>query len=531
VLIVGLGLTGCPTTPDVEPDPVLTVADDPGSSLAVALAVTQTEDDILSRSYLYTRIAEAYRETGNELAATQVLARITAIATEDRAGVARAEILAQTAAEYLRLDMVDEARRLIVEALHESRSLDDDFRSAVALQETINAVFVVEEELFDLLEEAVNQVYVVEDLVVRVDLLVDVARQYHDSGLGQQVDVLLQQAISAAVGIDSPWDRAAAYSGISLRSYRAGQQGQAETFAERALREIHEVEVVLRGPTEAARLLTVADDLYHVGYEDEAEEIILQEIEFPTVRIRGLLDQAWRRYESGAEDRALELLDAAMETAAETGSSLVIARAAAGVAERLVEFGEPQRAERNANAVRGLIEDVDDPTDRAELVEQLGGVYIRLHDMEAASTLADVVDNPGLRARVYAGFAEQAALAGSRDAAIRFIVGAAEIAGYPGAAAGHLGDQDEERLEGGGVNEAGAELEGADDTVNGEIARVAARMGEFRLALSIAARIDSPYAQAQALVAVGEYASAAGGLDRESRALLEEIRRDVAEPE
>ena len=487
-------LIQCATAPEDEPAD-FAVEGDVDSALAVALRTSQEVDDIFSQVYLHTRIAEVYTEVGLLLPASEVLARAVRLARTEQVGSARAEILVQVAVQYHQIDLTDRARELLREALDLAREIEDERVKVVVLQEVANASFIAGEDLFDILIDALNQIYIVGDLRARVALLVDVARQYQESGLGQQVDTLVQQAISAATAIDNPWQKASAYSSIARRFAVAGNEEQSSLFIRRALREIDGVEVLTRSEGEAAELLSVADNFAAIGAFDEAERV-LSTIEFPVIRARGLAELGSRYLADERHNEADDLFDDAVNVVAADGTEAQFTDIVSEVAARLAGADRSETATANAEIALFIVDDVPDDFTRIQILQRLASVFIRVGRIDLALEATEALPDSGQRALLYVALSKELLDLQQPDDALRFVEPAQRAAD---------------------------EADAGRDEVFLELASLYSRIGRYAEAIEQIDRVVSPFARGLALVELGRYSLLAGGLTGDERNRLSDL--------
>ena len=488
LLLTLILLVQCATAPDQEA-PEFAVEGDADSALAVALRTSARVDDIFSRVLLHTRIAEVYNEVGLLLPASEVLSGAVELARSERAGAARAEILVQVAVRYQEIDLTDRSRALLREALDLAREIEDERVRVVVLQEVANASFIAGEELFDILIDALNQIYIVGDLRARVGLLVDVARQYQESGLGQQVDTLVQHAISAATAIENPWQKAAAYSSIAHRFAVAGNEDQSELFVRRALREIVGVEVLARSASEAAELLTVADNLAAIGRFEEAERV-LATIEFPVIRARGLAELGSRHLVEERYDEADRLFDDAVNVVAAEGTEAQFTEIVSDVADRLAGAGRFDTATANAEIALFIVDDVADDFTRIRILQRLASVFIQVDRIDLAVEAAEALPDSDQRALLFVSLSKELLDLQQPDDAVRFVAPAQRAAD---------------------------DVDAGSDEVFLELATLYSRIGRYADAIEQIDRVESAFTRGLALVQLGRYSLLAGGLTDEER--------------
>ncbi len=493
-LLMLILLIQCATAPDDEPAD-LAVEGDVDSALAVALRTSGEVDDIFSRVFLHTRIAEVYNEVGLLLPASEVLSRAVRLSQAEQVGAARAEILVQVAVQYHEIDLTDRSRALLREALDLARAIGDERVRVVVLQEVANASFIAGEELFDILIDALNQIYIVSDLRARVGLLVEVARQYQESGLGQQVDTLVQHAISAATAIENPWQKASAYSSIARRFAVAGNEEQSALFVRRTLREIDGVEVLTRSEGEAAELLTVVDNLAAIGAFDEAERV-LATIEFPSIRARGLTELGSRHLADERYDEGDQLFDDAVNVVAAEGTEAQFTDIVSEVAARLAGAERHETATANAEIALFIVDDVPDDFTRIQILQRLASVFIRVDRIDLALEATEALSDSGQRALLYVALSKELLDLQQPDDALRFVEPAQRAADY---------------------------ADGGRDEVFVELASLYSRIGRYAEAIEQIDRVESPFARGLALVELGRYSLLAGGLTGEERDLLSNL--------
>ncbi len=474
--------TSCATVRQTQPAPV-TVEGDSDSALAVSLQIASIVPDVFTQALLYTRIAEAYIDVGLILPATSVLERAVRLAEAEEVGVARAEVFVQLAFPFIDLGRIERARTLLDRALRESESASESIRTVV-LQEVINASFIAGEELFDVLVRAVDQVYILQDLPSRASLLTDIARQYQASGLGQQVNTLVQQAITAVGGIRNPWLRAEGYTAVARRFHVAGNESDAATYVARALREIDNVRVLTRSPADAAVLLRVAEDLSGMSRLAAAEQVI-ETIEFPGIYARGFAELGSRFLERNEPDEAERVFDLAINLIAFEGTDAQLADVITDVAERLLAAGQDATAEQNAEVALLVVRDVDDEFTRSDVLRRLGRLFVRAGRVDLAREAADALPDATQRARLLVAIALE-----SLDL--------------------------EETTEAFAIAEqarvAGLQADYQIDEVTGELVELLSRLGLYEQAIALLDQIISPVAFGQALVDLGRYSLRAGGL-------------------
>lgn len=484
----------CATGPDPEPQAV-TVEGDPNSALAVALRAAGRVDDVFTQAFLYTRIADAYNEAGLPLPAVNVLERSLRISQREDVGAARAEILVQVAAEYRALDRTDRSRELLEEALALTRTIDDESTRIIVLQQIVSGAFGADEELFDVLVQTLDHVYVVEDLAARVDLLVDVARRYQESGLGQQVNTLVQQAIAAATGISNPWQKAAAYAAIARRFHVSGNESQRDLYVERSLREVQGVQVLTRSRGEAAELLTIANDFAAIGKFGEAERV-LETIEFPSIRARGLSELGSHYLAMEEAEEADRVFDEAANTVALDGSDAQFADIVSDIANRFALASRATDALSNAEVALVLSRDVEDEFTRSQVVARVAEVFVRIDRLDLAVESVEELDSRYEAATLYASLSRELLAVNRVDDALRFIRPAVTAA---------------------------EETDRNTDAIYRDIASILSRLGRFDDAITLIDRVSTAFAQGQALVELGRYSLIAGGLPPDEQERLDAL--------
>lgn len=492
-------LLQCASSPEPAPEDI-TVDGDPDSALAVALMAAGRVEDVFTQVYLYTRIADAYTDAGLFLQSAQVLDGAVRIARREEVGSARAEILVQIAVQYEALDRLDRARELLREALSLVRDVDDDAVRAIVLQEVVNAAFTAGEQLFDVLVEALNEIYIVQNLPSRVALLIDVARQYQESGLGQQVNTLVQQAIAAASAIGDPWQKASAYSQISRRFAVSGNEAQSELFVERTLLEVLGLEALTQSPADAAELLRIVDDFAAIERFEQAERV-LATIEFPAIRSRGLGELASRYAAAGRDNDGQRMLDSAINLVASEGTDAQFVEVISEVAERLLTAGHEAQALNNAELALFIIGDVDDDFTRVQILQRLARIFVRAARLDLALTAADELPNRSEEARLYVTLADELLQLGEPGDALRFVAPAESAAD---------------------------ELAPVSDQVESDLAVLLARIGRYEASIGRIDRLSTAFLQSLALVELGRFTLLAGGLNADEQQMLNTLSGNLA---
>ncbi|MFP4510631.1 MAG: tetratricopeptide repeat protein [Spirochaetaceae bacterium] len=491
-------LSSCATGGESQAASV-TVEGDPDSALAFSLQTAAAVPDVFTRSLLYTRIAEAYIEVGLILPATSVLERAVRLADTEVTGEARAEVFAQLAFPFISLGRMERARTLLNRALEESEGARETVRGVV-LQEVINASFIAGEELFDVLVRAVDQVYIISDLPSRVSLLTDIARQYQDSGLGQQVNTLVQQALSAVGGMRNPLQRAQGFAAVARRFHVAGNTEQAALHVSRALREIENAQALGRSQDDAAILLQVSADFSGMGRLEEAEQVV-ETIDFPGLYARGLAELGSRYLDSDQPAEAQRLFDAAVNFLALDGNDAQLADVITDVAERLLEAGQNTTAEQNAEVALLVIRDVDDEFTRSDVLRRLGRLFVRAGRTDLALEAADALPDRAQEARLLIAIALESL--NREEAAEAFAIAS-------------------------DAQSAGLLAEYQTDEISAELVELFARLGLYEEAIEQLDQIVSPLVFGQALVEIGRYSLRAGGLTEEETVMLQAMVADIS---
>lgn len=389
-------LVGCAGTPTRGPEDPARFAPALGP-LPYAVAAADSLEDPFSQVFVYTTIAEAYTEVGLNEEAVRVLDRALEQSALLPAQAGQTEVLVEIAAGYFRAGRIDEGLPLLERALGEALAIEDDFSRGLVIQGIIDASFVGGEDAFPVLRDAILSVYVLQDLWTRVSILVDVARQYQESGIGRGVSNLLQQALPAATGLENPWQKAAAFSDIAARYHRAEEEQQAVQQARRAVREIDSVTVITRTEEDARHLLTVAENLSLLGLFDEAVAVV-QTIEFPYLRAEGLAAVGRRRLSVGLTNSGLLLLAAATNQLSRERSEYRRADTYAAIAQTYLEAGNRQLALVNATTAFEMAGRMDDVYERSEVLTKVARIYIGIGDAATAVAVMGGIEDGYIRA-------------------------------------------------------------------------------------------------------------------------------------
>lgn len=355
--------------------------------------------DVFSRLFVYTTIADGYTRAERFDDAVVVLNRALRYIPQTPLDSQRAEVLSEIARQFVRADNVDAARVQLTRALSIAQEIDEERRRGLVLQTIVDVCFEGGEAFFDILREAIEAVYIIEDVSVRSGVLIEAARQYQETGIGQSVEALVQQSIPAASSIENPWLKAERYTEIALRYFVAQEREQAEEFASRAVEEIESVTVVSRTFDDTIRLLTVSRNLARIGRFDDAIAVALT-IELPHLRARAFVQIADLYARAGATQAARALLDSAVQAIEVELETFQLAESYAEIAAEYARLNDRTLSLLNADFALELAPEIEDPYQRSAVIERVVDVYLSVEDFDRAREALALVDDPYIQASV-----------------------------------------------------------------------------------------------------------------------------------
>lgn len=432
-------------------------------------------EDVFSRLFVYTTVADGYIRAGEPTEAGVVLDRALRYIPRTPAESERAEVLAEIARQLMRADNTDAANAQLRRAHEIARSIEEEWRRGLVLQTIIDVCFEGGEESFEILRQAIESVYIIEDVSVRSGVLVEAARQYQESGIGQSVETLLQQSIPAASSIENPWLKAERYTEIAIRYFVAQDRQEAERFADRAVEEIDSVTVVSRVFDDTVRLLSISRNLARMGRFADAVSVSLT-IELPHLRARALVQIADLYAREGATSTARALLDQAVGVIEVELETYLLAESYAEIAAEYARLGEETLSLLNADFALELTPEIADPYQRSAVIERVIDAYLTVEDYERAREALSLVDDPYIQASVMVDTATGLAQRGETSTARAILVLAEETAGR----VTYLRDE-----------------------VYRNLATAYLEVGDAERSLDVAAEINDSYALALALAQIG----------------------------
>ncbi|MFW6293557.1 MAG: hypothetical protein ACOC7V_14725 [Spirochaetota bacterium] len=220
------------------PDPVEPVVADESTFLGLAVAEATELDDPLERASLYGRIAQGYRELGEEpsmqsLALTALELTRTVGATEQsiRTRLELAPLLAAAGNDT-------EALEALESALAFAAGASDGGVRASLLPLVANSALRSDEAARPILRRAVDEVYVVEQPRRRAEALIRVAEFYQAGDETLSVTGLIQQAIPAVRSVDEPYRRAALFARLAVLAGQTNEKRLAQRLSENTTAQI-----------------------------------------------------------------------------------------------------------------------------------------------------------------------------------------------------------------------------------------------------------------------------------------------------
>lgn len=389
---------------------------DPDTTLARAMVAAESIDDVFSRLFVYTTIADGYIRADRTADARVVLERALRFVPQTPPDSERAEVLAEIARQLIRADDVDAGVVQLRRSLEIARNIEEEWRRGLVLQTIVDVCFEGGERTFDVLRDAIEAVYIIEDVSVRSGVLIEAARQYQETGIGQSVETLVQQSIPAASSIENPWLKAERYTEIALRYFVAQERNQAARFADRAMEEIESVTVVSRIFDDTVRLLTVSRNLARLGRFADAVAVA-STIELPHLQARALVQIADVYSRAGATEAARALLDMAVRTIETEIETFLLAESYAEIAAEYARLGDETLSLLNADYALELAPEIEDPYQRSAVIERVIDVYLNVDDYDRAREALALVDDPYIQATVMVDTATALAQRGDVDTA------------------------------------------------------------------------------------------------------------------
>jgi tetratricopeptide (TPR) repeat protein len=451
---------------------------------------------------VYTRIAEAFAYRGRVSDALLVLDQATRIAQGVGLENGRAEVLTELAVQFIQIDEIDRAENLLTQAVQVAGSIESEFARGNSLEAIIIASFRGGEELFEVLRTALDQVYIIQDVGVRASLLLETARRYQESGIGQTVNTLVQQSISAATAVENPWQKAALYSEAARRFSIAGQDQESARFLQRAVREIDRVEVITRAEEDALSLVRVSRNLAALGSFDEAIRIA-EQIEFPRIRAQALLSvaDAYVREDRLAEASVVVSLAANL---AEQNAGFVRADILAQSALRYDRLGDSSLALFYVDDVLTATTAFENDYEVAEIGRTLAPLLYENERLRDLVALAGEMEDSYIRASSAIDIASEFLTADAQQPSL-------SVAGFA-------------------ANEA-AQATYLRDNLYSDLSAFYAQVPRVEQALTSIAEIDGPYSAGLALASLGRFVEEAGGLDEGQMTAVGDIARSITRTE
>lgn len=364
------------------PDPMEPVVTDESTFLGLAVAEAAELEDPLERAALYGRIAEGYRELGDEpsmqsLARTALELTRTVGATEQsiRTRLDLAPLLAAAGNDT-------EALEALESALAFAASAPDGRVRASLLPLVVNGALRSDEAARPILRRAVDEVYVVEDPGRRAEALIRIAELYQADDTSLSVTGLLQQSIPAVRSVEDPYRRGALFARLAVLAGQTNETSLARRLVGNTTAQIDEAGAP-DDEAEADLLLVIVARLAEFGAIEDALGLVElfsrpSDVAFALTSLVPHAPSAAARL--GYLQRAGEQASRVEDTALFIEAQIAVggAHAEAGDAAAALPYAE--------RALESLVE-APAVYERIELAARLAELYVRVDRLPAVRSL------------------------------------------------------------------------------------------------------------------------------------------------
>ncbi len=460
------------------PDPVEPVVADESTFLGLAVAEAGELEDPIERASLYGRIAEGYRELGDEpslqsLAATALRLTRSVGATEQsiRVRLDLAPLLASVGDDTAALEALESALAFVSEE-------PAGRVQASLLPEVVDSALRSDEAARPILRRAVDEVYVIEQPDLRAQALIRIAELYQAGDATLPVTGLIQQSIPAVRSVDDPYRRAALFARLAVLAAQTNEVALSDRLAGNAKAQI-DAAGAPGDDAEVDLLLLVVARLAEFGALEDAIELV-DLFTRSADTARALVSVAAFAPSPSARRR---YLTRAGELAGDVDDPGRFVGAQIAVGSALVDAGNPASALPYAERALDSLVEAPSVYEGVEPAGRLAELFVRLDRLQAARSLLLQAPDAYVRGGVAVRAAEQLIADGRLGFADDFLT----VALVASDEASYLAD---------GLRQ--------------EIVRGFARTGSIRLAIRTVERMDDELLRARAVAELAVLAEPAG---------------------
>lgn len=454
------------------------VVSDESTFLGLAVGEAGELDDPLERAALYGRIAQGYRELGDDPSMLSLAG--TALQLTRAVGATEQSIRTRLDLAPLLAAAGDDAAALaaLESALSFAATAPDAGVRASLLPLVVDSALRSDEAARPILRRAIDEVYVVEEPQRRAEALIRIAELYQAGDTSLSVTGLIQQAIPAVRSVDDPYRRAALFARLAVLASQTNERALASRLAANARAQVDDA-AAPNGDVEADLLLLVVARLAALGSLDAALELVDL---FARDSDVALALTAVAAHAPSASARR-EYLRRAGELAGDVENAERFIDVQITVGRAFLEAGSAASAVPYAERALAALVEAPSVYERIELAGRLAELYVRLDRLQAVRSLLLQAPDEFVRGAVSVRAAERLIVDGRLGLADDFLT----VALVASDEAPYLAD---------GLRQ--------------DIVRGFARTGSIRLAIRTIERMEDELLRARAVVELAVVAEPAG---------------------
>ncbi len=462
---------------------------------AVVLAVSFEEPG--RRLERLAAVATAYLDADRGDDARILLDYLRDHETEGVEAHALADTLASVGRGYARLGDAEAAAAVLDRARRAASRIAAESSRVAVLARIVDAAFLPTPTLTETLQATIQEGYIIQDFALRADFLLDLLERYGGAEVLGNVNALIQQALPAASSIADPWERALAFARIA-RTQRAPEGELTDAAGETLRRSLSAVEgdAEIASGTQALAARQLISVLADLNRRPEALSLV-DEIPLGHLQSASYVDLARSYFGDGIRTVGFLMLTRATRSASLAATPARRAESHLAIARAYHEIEEESLAEFQLEQARINAVAAESASEKVRLLEDIVALHLE-HDR------IDVMDD--IAAELPGGLA--VARLRARVSELLLERGRREEGAYQ-------------------FREALATLRAASETEPGfavRMCRLAARLAEIDLALSIAASIPDPVNQIDALADIIRWLPLGHRLSPAAQETLAQIR-------
>ena len=462
---------------------------------AVVLAVSFEEPG--RRLERLAAVATAYLDADRGDDARILLDFLRDHETEDVEAHALADTLATVGRGYARLGDAEAAAAVLDRARRAASRIAAESSRVAVLARIVDAAFLPTPTLTETLQATIQEGYIIQDFALRVDFLLDLLERYGGADVLGNVNALIQQALPAASSIADPWERALAFARIA-RAQRTPDGAVTDAAAETLRRGLNAVEgdAEIASGTQALAARQLVSVLADLNRRPDALGLV-DEIPLGHLRSFSYVDLARSYFSDGIRTVGFLMLTRATRSASLATTPARRAEGYLAIARAYHEIDEESLADFQLEQARTNAVAAESASEKVQMLEEIVALYLEHGRIEVMDEIVEELPGGLVVARLRARVSEMLLERGRREEG-----------------ASHF-------------REALATLRAASEAEPGfavRMCRIAARLAEIDLAVSIAASIPDRGTQIDALGHVIRWLPLGHRLSPATQETLTEIR-------